>query len=195
MELATPTAGPHATGRARGVGAGRQTKTDCCTLSLHKSVPLAGFAVNVTVDLFAPAAVAACVVTAVGAWPGARPWSQTLALKAGANTVVVPIPADETKGVRLWHPHGHGAQPLYNLTVTAAPQAQAAVEAAAGLGGTHKTHKNGMHTEVAAAVATRRIGFRHVALVTIDDTDPAVVAAAAAENGNGDFTMMFRCWS
>ena len=41
---------------------------------------------------------------------------------------------------------------------------------------------------------TRRIGFRHIALVTINDTDAAVVRAARARGleGNGDFTLMLR---
>ena len=40
--------------------------------------------------------------------------------------------------------------------------------------------------------ATRRIGFRHTALVTINDTDAAEVAAAATMQNTGDFPMMFR---
>ena len=128
----------------------------------------AGFVVNVTVDLFAPAAVPAVVVSALGSWPGALPVSKTVALTAGSNSVVVTIPASETRTVKLWHPHGHGGQPLYNVTVSAGKQ------------------------HCPTAVATRRIGFRHVALVTINDTDPATVVAAQTQNGNGEFTMMFR---
>ena len=139
----------------------------------------AGFDVNVTIDIFAPAPVQAAVVSAVGSWPGARAWDQTAVLQAGSNSVLVAIPASETKAVRLWHPHSHGAQPLYNITVTVAvnPTPAPATPAAAG---------------TVAVVATRRVGFRHVALVTINDTDPATLQAAKAQNGNGDFTMMFR---
>ena len=47
----------------------------------------------------------------------------------------------------------------------------------------------------AAAVvvaAVRRIGFRYAALVTINDTSPVEVAAAATAEGTGNHTLMFR---
>ena len=106
----------------------------------------------------------------MGSWPAARAVSKTVALSPGMNSVTVTIPSSDTKAVRLWHPHGHGAQPLYNVTATVAVPAA-------------------KHPD---PVATRRIGFRHAALVTINDTDAATVAAAKAQTGNGDFTMMFR---
>ncbi len=41
----------------------------------------------------------------------------------------------------------------------------------------------------AAAVTSRPLGFRHVALVTINDTDPEAARAAARQNGTGQLTM------
>lgn len=43
-----------------------------------------------------------------------------------------------------------------------------------------------------AVTATRRIGFRHVVLVTVNDSDVATVASARSQEGNGDFTLMLR---
>lgn len=45
---------------------------------------------------------------------------------------------------------------------------------------------------LARATTVRRIGFRHVALVTVNDTDPAVAKQAAAADGTGGLTMFFR---
>ena len=140
----------------------------------------AGFALNVTVDVWSASAVAVAEVSAVGSWPGARPVAQSVALKAGSNSVMVYMRPQETKAVRLWHPHGHGEQPLYNVTATVrvAPSFGTGAAAAAA--------------SPTVAVASRRIGFRHVALVTINDTDPATAAAAKSQEGTGSFTMMFR---
>jgi hypothetical protein len=129
------------------------------------------------------------------------------------NAVTVSIPASQTKGgtVRLWHPNGHGDQPLYNIS--------AAVRVGGSSGG-----------GAATVTAVRRIGFRHTALVTINDTNATEVrenasfwshfileiiflprqardkhrestqksdvflkvADAATRQDTGDFTMMFR---
>jgi beta-mannosidase len=39
---------------------------------------------------------------------------------------------------------------------------------------------------------SRLLGFRHVALITVNDTDPAVAAAAAKQDGNGHLGMFLR---
>eukprot|EP01047_Picozoa_sp_COSAG01_P040740 COSAG01_NODE_3448_length_6086_cov_4.407049_3_plen_418_part_00 len=70
----------------------------------------AGFVVNVTLELYATRPIAAAEVAVVGAWPDAQPVSRRVALTAGSNSVTLSVPADQTKAVRLWHPHGHGAQ-------------------------------------------------------------------------------------
>ena len=124
-----------------------------------------GFAIKAEVDLFAPVATGGTVVV-TGAWPGATPVSREVSLTAGQNSVAVLIPAEQaTSGVRLWHPHGHGGQPMYNITAT-------------------------FETATGDALTTRRLGFRHVALVTVNDTDPAVVATNG--KGTGELTMFFR---
>lgn len=44
----------------------------------------------------------------------------------------------------------------------------------------------------APSIASRLIGFRHIAMVTVNDTDPAIVARAPGQDGTGSLTMMFR---
>ena len=41
-------------------------------------------------------------------------------------------------------------------------------------------------------VATRKMGFRHVALITVNDTDAGIAGDAASMNGTGQLTMFFR---
>jgi beta-mannosidase len=141
----------------------------------------AGFVVNVTLELYATRPIAAAEVAVVGAWPDAQPVSRRVALTAGSNSVTLSVPADQTKAVQLWHPHGHGAQPLYNITATVSV-----------LGDGVAASGEGSQSSATVITTTRRIGFRHVALVTINDTDAAEVAAAAAKQNTGAFTMMFR---
>ena len=93
---------------------------------------------------------------------------QEVTLAAGMNDVTLHIPASQTQGVKLWHPHGHGAQPLYNITATFT-----------------QAHRHTGTAAAAAATTTRRVGFRHVALITVNDTDPTAAAAAARANGTG----------
>ena len=40
--------------------------------------------------------------------------------------------------------------------------------------------------------ASRRIGFRQLVLVTVNDTDPGEVAAARSLEGNGNHTLLLR---
>ena len=61
----------------------------------------------------------------------------------------------------LWRAAGVGGQPLYRVNATLHP----------ALGG-------------AAVIAERSIGFRHVALVTGNDTDPSYVRQAAGAEGS-----------
>ena len=164
----------------------------------------AGFTVNVTVDLFAIAAVPAVSVSVVGSWPGATAVTQSnVALTAGGNSVVISIPASQTKAVRLWHPHGHGGQPMYNITTTlqtpstratpaTPPTARPSTTAAAPPSPAAAPPSPPPPAAAAAAVVIRRVGFRHVALVTFNDTDPVAVKAAQSQEGSGSLTMMFR---
>ena len=135
-----------------------------------------GFVVNVTLRLYAVTAVSAAAVSTVGSWPNAKPVTRTVALKSGINSVTLSIAANQTQGVHLWHPHGHGEQPLYNISATVSLLGAATTARIAEPGVT----------------ATRRIGFRHTALVTINDTNATEIADAADKQNTGSFTMMFR---
>ena len=151
----------------------------------------AGFVVTVAVDIYSNTANTEANLTVVGAWPGALPVTTAASLAAGDNTVNVTIPASQTIGVRLWHPHGHGDHPLYNITATL--QTKLAVSGSAGTAASTSStrHASAADSTVTATVtATRRLGFRHVALVTVNDTDPRVVAAGG--KGTGQLTMFFR---
>ena len=137
----------------------------------HPTVRLAdsahgGFDVLATVDLLAPAA-AEGTVSVRGGWPAAVAVVKRVSLVEGENSVVLTIPAAQTLGVKLWHPHGHGGQPRYSITAVWTP------------------------TLVGAPLATtdRLIGFRHAVLITTNDTDPATVAGAPDQNGTGQFTV------
>ena len=130
----------------------------------------AGFDVTVRAELYAAAGVSTGTLTVLGGWPNAEAVSQQVKLTGGesVNNITMKIPAAQTVGAALWHPHGHGKQALYNVTATFTP-----------------------HTQPALTSRTwRRTGLRDVALVTVNDTDPRV--AAAGGNGTGYLTMMFR---
>ena len=66
-----------------------------------------------------------------------------------------------------------GAQPLYNVTATWTPSTVGSI--ASG-----------------QVTAARQLGFRAFALVTINDTDAATVAANATSDGTGTHGMFFR---
>ena len=125
-----------------------------------------GFEVNVTAELWA--ATGAGMLSVVGDWPGAAPIATKV--EAGAARATVTLPAAQTLGARLWQPNGHGEQVRYNVTATFTPTAAGAP----------------------VVVASRQIGFRHIAMVTVNDTDPAIVRAAPSQDGTGTLTMLFR---
>ena len=97
--------------------------------------------VDVVLLLPAPASIS---VEAVGAW-GTRS-ATTLSLPAGESTVTLVLGAEN---VPLWWPHTHGAQVMFDLSVTAT---------AAGA--------------LVGAAASRRVGFRSVALVANASSTP-----------------------
>ena len=119
------------------------------------------FEVRVRVHLWAPAAGVA-ELTVSGDWGESH--TQHVELPAGDSNMTVVLEASK-KDIKLWWPAGTGAQPLYGVTVTLAGSGD-------GSGG-------------AVASTSRKIGFRHVALVTGNDTDPEFVKRAAGEQGTG----------
>ena len=80
------------------------------------------------------------------------------------------LPASAADEIALWWPNQMGQQPLYTVTITFTPSGPGAVP----------------------ITTTRRIGFRLAAMVTINDTDAATVAAAAGKEGQGNHTVMLR---
>eukprot|EP01043_Picozoa_sp_COSAG02_P073100 COSAG02_NODE_14067_length_1314_cov_1.248560_1_plen_376_part_01 len=128
-----------------------------------------GFDVNVTAELWgATSQSTAGTLSVVGTWPGAA--AVETKVEAGSVRATVTLPASQTLGARLWQPNGHGEQIRYNLTATFTPA---------------------LSKTTAPSVANRLIGFRHIAMVTVNDTDPGIVTRAASEDGTGSLTMMF----
>ena len=126
-----------------------------------------GFTVNVTAHLWAPPGGAKGFLTVAGSWPGDGRANSTKAmtLLAGHSQISLDLHVNAEQ-IKLWWPNGLGTQPLYNDSATWAP----------------------VPMEPSTTTATRRIGFRVFALVTINDTDVATVAASA----NSDGTVMER---
>ena len=100
-----------------------------------------GFDVNVTAELIH---ATSGTLTVLGSWPGAAAVSAMV--EGGASRVTVSLPAAQTLQARLWQPNGHGEQVRYNLSATFTPDAPAGA---------------------AAVVASRMIGFRHIAMVKL----------------------------
>eukprot|EP01052_Picozoa_sp_SAG31_P028739 SAG31_NODE_2798_length_5081_cov_5.160779_3_plen_542_part_00 len=132
----------------------------------------AGFKVVVRCEIFAPSQGVAGHVSVLGSWAGAVAVdSQPVTLEQGVNNLTLELPPEQTRGARLWHVSGYGDQVRYNLSATFIPARVGAANVS----------------------ASRLIGFRHLALVTVNDTDNKVIEAAATANGTGQFTMFFRC--
>eukprot|EP01051_Picozoa_sp_SAG22_P011377 SAG22_NODE_1086_length_5629_cov_2.137251_5_plen_421_part_00 len=79
----------------------------------------------------------------------------------------------KAEAIRLWWPNGLGTQKQYNVTCSFSPTSGTAASAS-------------------ATVATRKVGFKFAPLVTINDTDPAAIAAATGQIGTGNHTVMLR---
>jgi hypothetical protein len=106
----------------------------------------------------------------------------------------------------LWWPNKMGLQMLYNVTAKFTVAGPAGVPAANNSASTGSSAANEVNIRTSAKIttnignpiattiptiaATRRIGFRTVALVTGNDTDPTFVADGG--DGSANFTMMLR---
>lgn len=134
----------------------------------HPTSPLedgkhAGFELRARVHLMAATATTG-TLTVAGAWGGRK--TQKVDVPAGGSNVTVSIDV-LAADVKLWWPFGLGAQELYNVTASF----------------------SGANLSV---IATRRIGFRHVALVTGNDTDAGYIEKAATEEGSDSHGLLFR---
>ena len=139
-----------------------------------------GFTVNVTAHFWAPAGGAAGSLAVAGSWGGSGSRSSTNAvvtLPAGASKISLQLAAAASE-IKLWWPRGEGAQPLYDVEATWTPSALAPAGTLA--------------SRASSTTATRRVGFRVFALVTVNDTDAAYVAANASADGTGTHGMFFR---
>ena len=137
--------------------------------------------------------------------------SDVLVLPAGESKVSLQLTAT-AKQIKLWWPSGVGAQPLYDVTATWTPASspsedivdRAGATAPASTASTASpsspstspptTKTTPSTTTLATSTATRRMGFRVFALVTVNDTNATVVASNASGqvNATGTHGMFFR---
>lgn len=124
----------------------------------------AGFKVHARVHLWAQAATKG-TLTVTGSWGALA--KQVVNIPAGASNLTLILDAS-AKDTKLWWPAGLGAQHTFEV--------KASLSIGSGL----------------ALETSRKIGFRHVALVTGNDTDASYVAKASKEEGTDGLGMFFR---
>lgn len=127
----------------------------------------AGFDVVVRVHVYAPRAVEAATIAISPSWDAERNVvKQTVDVPPGDSTFDVMIGATASQ-INLWWPNGLGEQYLYNVTTT-------------------------LHASSSVIQTTRRIGFRHFAIVTGNDTSVPYVENSVNKTGTSDMGMFFR---
>ncbi|KAL3940829.1 MAG: hypothetical protein SGBAC_004699 [Bacillariaceae sp.] len=135
----------------------------------------AGFEVEVTIHLWSPPGDIKGRLNLYGSWGS----NETLVVEwMGGDTITTLSITASAKDIKLWWPNGMGARPhevvkrpLYDVRVEFVPDPMEGLEAI-------------------AIQDSRRIGFRHFALVTGNDTDPEYVQNATGQEGT-DFTGMY----
>ena len=141
-----------------------------------------GFKVDVKVHLWGAAKSSTGTLKVTGSW--GQTASTQVTVPAGDSVSNVTINA-AAADIKLWWPAGHGAQPLYNVTVTFEPTnrppSRALLSATASAS-----------ASASAVSTTRRIGFRMFALVTGNDTNPEWVKNNANGDGTGTLGMYWR---
>lgn len=111
-------------------------------------------------------------------WSGAPVTSSEVALPANARDVPVTVLLPVSRGgVELWWPLRMGSQRLYTLNASFVPTAAPVVGGGAA------------PTPAAVSAGLRRVGFRSIALVTADDSDPSTLHGL---RGSGSLTMRVR---
>jgi len=146
-----------------------------------------GFDVRVRVHTWA-AAPTSGALTVTGAWGGG---TRTIPVLVAAGNASTTVRLPTASGVKLWWPSGHGAQPLYNLSVTFTPSRPGGRGGRAATGETAAAG-NGRRAGHEDVTAHRRVGFRFFALVTGNDTDPAYVSASKGKDGTVSLGMLWR---
>ena len=124
------------------------------------------FQVQVRLHFWAPMATNG-TVQVIGSWSTGT-LSENVVLPAGESNYTLTLGA-AAGSVDLWWPSGAGAQPLYDVTAIFIPTSGQKL-----------------------TTAPRQIGFRFVALVTGNDTDPAWVKANENVDGSANQGMLFR---
>jgi hypothetical protein len=161
-----------------------------------------GFVVYVTVRLWSPCPVNG-TVRVWGSWGRDAAEAEAVAEVSvdgeASHTLAIQAAAGE---VRLWWPRGTGPDPagrrhLYHVHASFVPGGSGVgvgVGAAPDRGGMAKRGGAGSlgARTVAVGAASRRIGFRHVALVTGNDTDPGYVRSSIGAEGTGSHGMYLR---
>jgi hypothetical protein len=141
------------------------------------------FTVGVKVFLESPHGTSG-TVEVTGSW-GSSDTTQ-VHLAAGSNTVTLELNA-KASDIRLWWPVGVGEQPLYDVKASFTPSSKTIKEREMVLSSA------ATNTSTVSTLQTvRRIGFRHFALVTGNDTDPAYVHDSVGKEGTSTLGMWWR---